>query len=220
MIWYRSLKKSIPLSCSLAISYLACHIAREPVLPTDIMRWSTEGKLPYFAAFTNIEENIGKPSRVCPLSSSLMFRPSETISPQKLESLAASIAEAIGLELPPVNFHAIASLYLRKLSLPEEKILSQACSLQIWAMPPDLWLSMNELRLPTRVCVMSILIVTLRILFNIHGFGEWEKGLEEKAGQGRNDDAIGTGDSELTTKELLQIFHAAIFDDVGYEYGK
>ncbi|KAJ7953810.1 TATA box-binding protein-associated factor RNA polymerase I subunit B [Quillaja saponaria] len=149
----------------------------EAVLPTDIMKWTLEGKLPYFSAFVEIEKRIGKPSSACPISSSVMFRPSQAVPLQKLESLAASIAHAIGLELPPVNFYAIAFRYLEKLSLPVEKILSHACRIYEWSMPPDLWLSTNDLRLPTRVCVMSILIVAIRILFNINGFGEWEKSL-------------------------------------------
>ncbi|XAR56001.1 hypothetical protein NMG60_11036272 [Bertholletia excelsa] len=165
MIWYRSLKRSIPLSHSLAITFLACHLAREAVLPTDILKWSLEGKLPYFAAFLEIEKKIGPPSNACPLSSSLMFKPYEAVSLQKLESQAASIAKTIGLELPPVNFYAIASRYIKQLSIPLEKIL------------PSLWLSANEFRLPTRVGVMSMVIVAIRILYDINGFGIWEKSL-------------------------------------------
>ncbi|BFG30540.1 hypothetical protein CerSpe_168140 [Prunus speciosa] len=150
---------------------------REAVLPTDIVKWSVEGKLPYFSAFLEIEKDLGRPSRACPISSSLMFRPSESVPVQKLEALAASIAESIGLHLPPVNFFAIASRYLKTLSLPVGKVLPHACRIYEWSMPPDLWLSTNELRLPTRVFVMSILIVAVRVLYNIHGFGEWEKSL-------------------------------------------
>ncbi|XP_050368304.1 TATA box-binding protein-associated factor RNA polymerase I subunit B [Argentina anserina] len=178
--WFKSLKKILPLSYTLAISFLACHLAREAVLPTDMVKWSLEGKLPYFAAFVEIENDLkqfGQPSRACPISSSLMFRPSESIPVQKLESLAASVAGSIGLDLPPVNFFAIASRFLNKLALPVEKILPHACHIYEWSMPPELWLSTNELRLPTRVCVMSILIVAVRILYNIHGFGEWERSL-------------------------------------------
>ncbi|BBH03257.1 maternal effect embryo arrest 12 [Prunus dulcis] len=150
---------------------------REAVLPTDIVKWSVEGKLPYFSAFLEIEKELGRPSRACPISSSLMFRPSESVPVQKLEALAASIAESVGLHLPPVNFFAIASRYLKKLSLPVGKVLPHARRIYEWSMPPDLWLSTNELRLPTRVFVMSILIVAVRVLYNIHGFGEWEKSL-------------------------------------------
>lgn len=194
MIWFRYLRKKIPLSCSLAISFLACHIAREAILPTDILKWSLEGKLPYFASFVEIEKKIGRPTRACPISSSHMFKPSQPVSLQKLESMAASIAQSIGLHLPPVNFHAIASLYLKQLSLPVEKILPHACRIYEWSMPPDLWLSANDLRLPTRVCVMSILIVAIRILYNIHGFGEWERSLSNHSGMSTSSTQLGNSD--------------------------
>ncbi|KAI3729723.1 hypothetical protein L6452_18387 [Arctium lappa] len=177
MIWYQSVSKKIPLSYSLVISFLVCHLAREPILSTDIVKWTLDGKLPYFAAFVEIEKQIGPPTNACPLSSSRMFRPIQAISIQKLESFAACIAHSIRLELPPVNFYAIASRYLRQLSLPVETILPHACRIYEWSMPPELWLSANEFRLPTRACVLSILIVSIRILYNIHGFGKWEMAL-------------------------------------------
>lgn len=205
------------MSSSLAISFLACHVAREPILPTDMVQWSIEGKLPYFSAFMEIEKNIGAPSSACPLSSSLMFRPSESVSSQKLESLAASIAQVIGLELPPINFYRIASRYLEKLSLPEDRILPQALSIQEWSMPPDLWLSSSEKRLPTRVCAMSILIVAIRILYNINGFGVWEKSLCKDACSSTSDGNIENFD-EFDAEKLLQKLHAA-YDEIDHSYG-
>lgn len=172
-IWHKSLRNLIPLPCSLAISFLVCHVAREAILPTDILKWTLEGKLPYFAAFLEIEKQLGPPPRSCPISTSRMFRPIRTVTLQKLESLAASIARKIGLELPSVNFHAIAARYLKNLSLPVEKILPRACQVYEWSMPPELYLSDNDSRLPSRVCVMSILIVTMRILYDLNG-GKWE----------------------------------------------
>lgn len=191
MIWYRSVSKTIPLPYSLVISFLVCHLAREVVLPTDIVKWALEGKLPYFAAFAEIEKQMGPPPDACPLSSSRMFRPSQPVKSQKLESLAASIALAIGLELPPVNFYAIASHYLRQLSVPVEIILPYACRIYEWAMPPELWLSANELRRPTRACVISILIVSIRILYNLNGFGEWEASLSRSSGLSSSNDRKG-----------------------------
>lgn len=177
LIWFRYLRKEIPLHYSLVISFLACHVAREAVLPTDIVKWSVEGKLPYFDAHVEIEKHFGHSSPACCISSSLMFRPMQAVPIQKLESMAASIAESIGLHLPPVYFYGIASRYLRQLSLPVEKILPHACRIYEWSMPPDLWFSTNELRLPSRVCVLSILIVAIRIIYNINGFGAWEGSL-------------------------------------------
>lgn len=180
MIWYRYVRKKIPLWYSLVISFLVCHLAREPILSTDIIKWTLEGKLPYFAAFVEIHEQMGPPTNACPLRSSRMFRPIHAITIQKMESLAASLANSIRLELPPVNFYAIASRYLRELSLPVETILPHACRIYEWSMPSELWLSANEFRLPTRSFVLSILIVAIRILYNIHGFGKWEMSLDGK----------------------------------------
>ncbi|CAM8913498.1 unnamed protein product [Rhodiola kirilowii] len=180
MIWYKSLRKMIPLSSSLAVSYLACHVARESILPTHILKWTLEGKLPYLVAFTEIQKVFPcHPSR-CPLSACFMFRPSEVVPTQKLEAMAAKVADIIGLDLPPVNFHEIASKYLKQLSLPVEEILQRADCIVDWSMPPELWLSVNELRLPTRVYVMAVLIVSIRIFYNIHGFGVWEKSLSNR----------------------------------------
>ncbi|KAL3520510.1 hypothetical protein ACH5RR_018659 [Cinchona calisaya] len=79
--------------------------AREAILPTDILKWTLEGKLPCFAAFVEIGKQLGPPSSACLISSSFMFRPTKTISLQRLEALAASVAWEIGLNLPPVNFY-------------------------------------------------------------------------------------------------------------------
>lgn len=246
MIWYRSLRKRIPLACTVAVSFLACHIAREAVLPTDIMKWTIEGRLPYFSAFCEIEKRMGKPSSACPISSMVMFRPSQPVSLQKLESLAASIAQSVGLELPPVNFYAIAFRYLQELSLPVEKILPRACRIYEWSLPPDLWLSTNDLRLPTRICVMSILIVAIRMLYNINGFGEWERSLSHngRASVKSSSGSIGKGsrevdtnfashdDDELHNEDLLQpqkseldaaqLLHhlQAIYNGIAEKYGR
>ncbi|XP_065861384.1 TATA box-binding protein-associated factor RNA polymerase I subunit B [Euphorbia lathyris] len=180
VLWFKHLREIVPLSCSLAISFLACHLAREAILPTDILKWSIEGKLPYFSAHVEIVKRFEFSSPACHINPSLMFRPSQTVAVQRLEKMAATIAESIGLHLPPVNFYEIASRYLKKLSVSVERVLPHACRIYEWSMPPDLWLSANELRLPTRVCVMSILIVAIRILYNINGFGVWERSLSNR----------------------------------------
>ncbi|KAI7734386.1 hypothetical protein M8C21_024539 [Ambrosia artemisiifolia] len=217
MIWYQAVSKTIPLYFSLVISFLACHLAREPILSTDIIKWTLEGKLPYFAAFVEIDEKIGSPTNACPLSSSRMFRPTKAISMQKLESLAAGIAQEIGLELPPVNFYAIASRYLKQLSLPVNIILPHACRIYEWSMPPEMWFSANEFRLPTRAFVLSILIVSIRILYDIHGFGKWEMSLscavKRKNGKGlkvNNDDELSQPSSS----------HSDVDDSVAVHYTK
>ncbi|KAG8363771.1 hypothetical protein BUALT_Bualt19G0057000 [Buddleja alternifolia] len=232
-IWYRSVSSTIPISCSLAISFLVCHVAREAILPSDILKWTFEGKLPYFAAFGEIQKQLGPHSEACPISVGRMFRPLRTISSQKLESLAAEIAQRIGLELPPVNFYAIASHYCTQLSLPTEEIIPLACRVCEWSMPSELYLPANEFRIPTHACVMSILIVTIRIIFNINGYGMWESSLsnpncsksrvkknEETESSSENTEVGATEkdveDSRMSVEELLQILEAKYneLDDV------
>lgn len=178
-IWLRALRKTVPVYSSLSISFLVCHIAREAILPTDIHKWASEAKLPYLTAFMLLDKYLGNPQSSCPLSSRLMFRPVRLLGAWQLETVAGSIAQTIGLHLPSVNFYALASRYLKDLSLPTESILAHACRLYEWSIPPDLWLSCNVSKLPTRVCVMAILIVTIRMLYNIHGQGFWEMTLSD-----------------------------------------
>ncbi|MCL7052222.1 hypothetical protein MKW94_011913 [Papaver nudicaule] len=177
IIWLRALRNTIPLSLSLSVCFLACHIAREPVLPTDMVKWTLEGKLPYLNAYVKIDKMFGEASENCPLSAELMFRPFQVVSSKVLETQAGYIAQCIGLELPPVNFNALARRYLKQLQLPLEKILPHASLIYDWSMPPHLWLSsdMVKLKIPSRVCVMSIILVAIRILYNINGFGKWEE---------------------------------------------
>ncbi|KAJ8442021.1 hypothetical protein Cgig2_033785 [Carnegiea gigantea] len=205
VVWFNSLKKTIPLSSTLMVLYLACHVIRALTFPTDILRWMVEGKLPYLSGFTDIEKSmarldkslkfvemfvqipgkciekmivsIEKASFACPFSTSCMFRPLEVISLQKLESGVAFIAVSLGLNLPSINFDGIASCYLQELALPVEKILPYAHRVFEWSSPAELWLSANESRLPPRVRVMSMLIVVIRILYNSNGFGVWEDSL-------------------------------------------
>jgi hypothetical protein len=173
-IFLRSLRMMLPVYSTLSVCFLACHIAREAILPTDIYRWAMEGKLPYVAAFTEVDKLLGSSLKHCPLSARQLFRPIRVIGTWQLEAAAGSIAQRIGLQLPSVNFYAIAQRYLNELSLPIEKILPHACRIYEWAMPVELWLSSNPARVPTRVCVMAILILSLRVLYNFYGQGIWE----------------------------------------------
>ncbi|XP_047323956.1 TATA box-binding protein-associated factor RNA polymerase I subunit B [Impatiens glandulifera] len=221
MIWFRSVSKKIPVSYSLAITYLVCHLAREAILPTDISKWALEGNIPYYAAYIEIQKQIGPPIAACPISTSFMFRPDQAVNLQKLESVAALIAQTIGLELPPVNFYAIASRYLTMLSLPIGKILPAVCRIYEWSMPHELWLSANEFRLPTRVYVMSMVIVAVRILFNLNGFGVWEKSLTRRNGiEDSNTDSSNTTD-DYEAAEILKALEARYKElQDPYEYSK
>jgi hypothetical protein len=89
----------------------------------------------------------------------------------QLEAAAGIIAQSIGLRLPLVNFYAFAKFYLNELSLPIEKILPHSCRIYEWGIPAELWLPSNPARVPTQVCVLAILILALRVQYNINGQG-------------------------------------------------
>ncbi|XP_020581401.1 TATA box-binding protein-associated factor RNA polymerase I subunit B isoform X2 [Phalaenopsis equestris] len=212
-ISFRSLRKLIPVHSTLVISFLSCHLAREAVLPTDIYQWVSEAKLPYLSAFAELGQGLGPP-KFCPLSARLMFRPIRVISASLLEATSASIAQT--------------------------KILPHACRLYEWSLPSELWLSSCHHALPTRVYVMAILIVAIRILYNIQGHGIWETSLSDM----RNSTSLGhkhlgaaqedvarepsapndfpcVQNSEFCAKELLQILDTA-YHRMGttHEYSK
>ncbi|KAK9911644.1 hypothetical protein M0R45_035540 [Rubus argutus] len=88
--------EAIPVSYTLAISFLACHLGREVVLANlaRFVNCSIELKLPYISIFLEIEEDLrqfGKPLRACRISYSLMCRHSESVPVQKLALLAALV---------------------------------------------------------------------------------------------------------------------------------
>uniref|UniRef100_J3M659 Rrn7/TAF1B N-terminal cyclin domain-containing protein n=1 Tax=Oryza brachyantha TaxID=4533 RepID=J3M659_ORYBR len=230
-LFLRSLRTMLPVYSTLAVCFLACHIARETILPTDIYRWVMEAKLPYMAVFTEVDRLLGSSVNHCSLDSRQLFRPTRVIGAWQLEAAAGSIAERIGLLLPSVNFYSIAQRFLKVLSLPIEKILPHACRIYEWAMPAELWLSSNPARVPTRICVMAILIVSLRVLYGINGQGIWESIAQTETADGSDSegspphslkpDNSSNEHKEFDARELLCTLatsHDKI--DVGHDYSK
>ncbi|GLJ32733.1 hypothetical protein SUGI_0658970 [Cryptomeria japonica] len=200
IVWQRSLKDRIPLTISLAISFLACHIAREAVLPTDMIKWVLEGKLPYLAAFVDIEKILSSVSSEWPLSAKFLLRPSRALSARQLELTSGCLAKRIGLQLPPVNFHSISRHFLRQLGLPVDKIFPALSNMYDWSLPPGLWLSADVADIPTRVYVMGMLVVVIRILYNIHGQGYFENSVMDSAASA-SDSSNKTCNQEFSTDQ-------------------
>ncbi|KAH8936000.1 hypothetical protein BDL97_17G060800 [Sphagnum fallax] len=169
-VWLKNLKGRIPLRATLAILFLVCHIARESILPTDLTKWALDGSLPYIAAHTEISKRLEWPAQQpLPLTSKLMFKPQNITSARVIEYLASLIADRIKIELPPVNFHAIASRFLKELDLPVQKLGFYVCRLFEWYPISGLWLSSQESCFPTRVYVMAMLVVTFKIVYKLDG---------------------------------------------------
>uniref|UniRef100_A0A0D9WFF3 TATA box-binding protein-associated factor RNA polymerase I subunit B n=1 Tax=Leersia perrieri TaxID=77586 RepID=A0A0D9WFF3_9ORYZ len=228
-LFLRSLRTMLPVYSTLAVCFLACHVARESILPTDIYRWVMEAKLPYVAVFAEVDRLLGSSVNDCPLDSRQLFRPTRVIGAWQLEAAAGSIAQKIGMLLPSVNFYSIAQRFLKELSLPIEKILPHACRIYEWAMPAELWLSSNPARVPTRVSVMAILIVAIRILYGINGQGIWESIAQPesacdsvpKTNPPHSINPDSGNSEEFDARELLSNL-AASYDkiDVGHDYSK
>lgn len=166
-IWLGALKERIPLSVSLALTYLACHMAHESILPTDVVQWAARGSLPYLAAFCEIEKK--RCGLAWPIEARLMFKPIDVIGASKLEFMAALIAKRIGLQLPPVNFDAISHRLLKELNLPAEKLSVYMRRFYDWYIPPELRLSDEAHALPFRVYVMAMVMIVLKVLYKIDG---------------------------------------------------
>ncbi|CAL9224781.1 unnamed protein product, partial [Arabidopsis halleri] len=115
-----------------------------------------------------------------------IFRPILIVSAQRLEAQAASIADIIGLPLSPVNFYGIASNYLKRLSIPNDKVLELVCLIQNCSMPSGLYLSKNEIRLPALVT---------RKTRNMNGLGLHPRGEETGKIMFLNDDKLRDGNN-------------------------
>ncbi|KAI5081835.1 hypothetical protein GOP47_0001578 [Adiantum capillus-veneris] len=166
-IWLNALKERIPLAASLAIIYLACHIADEAILTTDLVQWASKGSLPYLAAFSEVEKK--RYGLAWPIEARLMFKPVDVVGARKLEFMAASIARRIKLHLPPVNFDATSCRFLKELNLPVERLSTFVHRIYDWYRPPGLHLSDEPYALPTRVYVMAMVMITLKILYKVDG---------------------------------------------------
>lgn len=168
-VWLRSLKARIPLRSSLAITYLVCHLAREPVLPTDIINWAFEGTLPYLSAYTEIEKRSNWGSQLQLFKASKIFKPQRMTNARVVEYLASLIADRISLELPPINFHSISRRFLKELDLPVERLAPYVFRLYEWFPSSGLWLTSQVSKFPTRVYVMAMLVVVFKILYKLDG---------------------------------------------------
>lgn len=194
IVWATSLKDRIPVAISLAISFLACHIAREAILPTDLIKWALEGKLPYLAAFVDIESSLSGFSKPWPLSPKYLLRPRHVIGAWQLELMSGCLAKRIGLQLPPVNFPSISCRFLKQLGFPVNDLFPAVSRIYEWSSPPGLWLSADTNASPTRVYVMAMLVVVIRILYNIHGQGYWEKSVSDNTLDSGSCDKNSNGD--------------------------
>jgi hypothetical protein len=94
-IFLRSLGMMLPAYSTLSICFLACHVSREAILPTNIYMWAMDGKLPFVAAFTQVDKLLGIPLKQ---SARQLFRPVRVIAAWQLEAAAGSIARLTSIQ--------------------------------------------------------------------------------------------------------------------------
>ncbi|XP_024542729.1 TATA box-binding protein-associated factor RNA polymerase I subunit B [Selaginella moellendorffii] len=173
-VWTDSLKRRLPLRITLAMVFLACYVIREPVLATDISTWAGQGSLPYLTAFLSMQpKRFSGPDlkaiHVAELDPRNLFRPLFLSNASMIELLAAHVASRLELELPTVNFQAISLSLLKKLGIGKDEVMGILERLYQWYTPDGLWLSARKRAFPTSAYVTAMLIVALKILYNVYG---------------------------------------------------
>lgn len=104
-----------------------------------------------------------------PIEPKTMFKPGNVVGARAVELLAGHIAERIGLQLSPVNYHALSARLLHAMKLPVEKLSVYTHRIYEWYCPAGLWLTSKESALPTRVYVMAMIIIVLKVLYKLDG---------------------------------------------------
>ena len=110
--------KYIPPSGILLLGFLyfACRLLRLWITPADLMKWCTQGDLPYYRLLMILPEDKKK---TLASNSRFMFQ-LEVLSPTLIFYHAVKISEMIGKEIPQLNTPLIAKTYILGLGLPSE----------------------------------------------------------------------------------------------------
>ncbi|KAL3691095.1 hypothetical protein R1sor_004746 [Riccia sorocarpa] len=185
------------------------------LFPVELSLGQREGKLPFLTAHielskpsgNHIPNTIGGSQRF-PLDAKLMFQPKNVIGARAVELLAGHIAERIGLQLPPVNYHALSCRLLHALKLPVETLSVYTRRIYEWYCPAGLWLTSKESALPTRVYIMAMIIIVLKVLYRLDGRVEGQTPESETALNGKgslDNDETEKADKEAT--EDMQVDH-------------
>jgi transcription initiation factor TFIIIB Brf1 subunit/transcription initiation factor TFIIB len=123
----------LPLLTPLAIAYLAVHWLRAPVVHTDVIRACLDGTLPWLGFHATLPREL---TGLCPVGTLVM---TSVPTPRILHVAAAAIAQATGMQCPPVNAAALAERFARELALPA-RAGKEAATLLVLHEPPGLWL--------------------------------------------------------------------------------
>eukprot|EP00897_Mesotaenium_endlicherianum_P006540 jgi/Mesen1/5914/ME000030S05188 len=161
-------------SLGIILCQLGCHWFRSCVLPTDILHLARQGAVPYFSAWALLPPPPPPPHKSAAdrlgLSNMALFKPSGLLSARFLEYGAALVASKLRLlPLPPVNTALISARFLRDLNLPAGKLLGPLLRFYEVLEPGDIVPAADLSALPTRVHVMAILVLLLKLMYGLDG---------------------------------------------------
>lgn len=110
--------KFLPPSGTLLLGFLyfACRLLRLWVTPADLVKWCTQGDLPYYRLFTMLPPDK---KRMLANNSKFMFQ-LEVMSPTLIFYHTVKISELIGKTIPQLNTPLIAKTFILGLGLPSE----------------------------------------------------------------------------------------------------
>ena len=110
--------KYLPPSGTLLLGFLyfACRILRLWITPVDLVKWCSQGVLPYYRLLNYLPNDIK--SKLID-NSKFIFR-LEVLSPTLIFYHTVKISEIIGITIPQLNAPLIAKTYILGLGLPKE----------------------------------------------------------------------------------------------------
>ncbi|BDA43636.1 probable TATA box-binding protein-associated factor RNA polymerase [Coccomyxa sp. Obi] len=166
-VWRTALKaavwKALHPDTMLAVVFLGSWYLREAVSPMDILRWASDGRLPFLNLPALSAELLQSAHEAgCTLPPSLL-QPTGVMSVQGLVAMAAQIGSRLQMRLPPVNAGALLHRYVQDLALPEELAPAALRLFDIYTSgSPQVWLQ-DDIFLHPYAHLMAVLLVTLKL---------------------------------------------------------
>jgi len=161
--------RALPLSTTLCVLFLACHWLRLPLLPWDLCRLVSSGRLPFWRACEEVQLEAF-PGFPAPLSAPILFMPHPktrvALSARALELAATSLAHAgLRMELRQVNAPALALRFLTDLGLaPAPEAPQHSAARGGGGGAEGLFpLCAAPSQLPSRVLVMAAVLLALKL---------------------------------------------------------
>lgn len=131
--WFKSHEEVLfrdfypPLENTIVILYTALRLMRQPVIPIDILRWATDGTIPfiemkqYYPTFLRFYKHVRSPAAVPPL--------------HKFRIKCAVFVNELGLDLPPPNHEMILMRFANQLGI-SKVFVPMASRLFSWIINP------------------------------------------------------------------------------------